>query len=240
MDMTKWFNMYSFDVMGDLGFGESFGLLKSGDMHWAISLLQARLDAVGLNLPIWVIRLLRGVPRPRGTSKSFENFFIGQLRKRMAQQGKSDVSDISYYLIEHFDSCDAAAQEILMPMLRGDTRLIIIAGSDTTAVTLTYLLYYIATVPGLQEKLLKEIKEHTEDDGSISNTKLQKAPLLNACINETLRFHPAVAAGVPRKAPPEGVYIRDTWIPGDTVIQVPWYSMGRGKNPTLEYFNREN
>ena len=30
MDVSKWFNYYSFDVMGDLSFGKSFNMLVDG------------------------------------------------------------------------------------------------------------------------------------------------------------------------------------------------------------------
>lgn len=39
INASKWFNLYSFDVMGELGFGKSFNMLESGETHWAIKLL---------------------------------------------------------------------------------------------------------------------------------------------------------------------------------------------------------
>ena len=33
MNIAKWFNFYSFDVMGDLAFGKSYKMLKSGEEH---------------------------------------------------------------------------------------------------------------------------------------------------------------------------------------------------------------
>ena len=229
MDITKWFNWYSFDVIGDLGFGKSFGMLDSGSMHWAIQILQDGMDTLGLYLPLWAVRLLLYVFRPSREIERFSQFFIDQLHNRMNTQGKQDVPDISHYLIEHYNNSDQLTQKTLMPMLEGDTRLIIIAGSDTTAATLTYLFYYLTTIPGLQDSLLEELKKYSEDDGLFLNQKLQSAPILNACINETLRLHPPVPSGVHRKVPKGGVQVHDIWIPGDTVIQMPWFAMGRGK-----------
>ncbi|PGH15628.1 hypothetical protein AJ80_05493 [Polytolypa hystricis UAMH7299] len=232
IDMTKWFNFYSFDVMGDLGFGQSFGMLGSGGMHWAIQVLQEGIGIVGCNLPSWAMRLLHAIPKPAGARERFKKFFIQQLDNRIKLQGKLDALDISHYLIEHFNNSDPLNQTQLVPMLQGDSRLIIIAGSDTTAVTLTHLFYYLTTVTGLQDRLRQEIAEHTDDDGTLSNRKLQSAPMLNACINETLRMHPPVASGAPRKTPTGGVHLRDIWIPANTAIQMPWYVMGRDP----EYF----
>jgi hypothetical protein len=33
VDMAQWFNLWSFDVMGDLAFGKSFGMLDSAETH---------------------------------------------------------------------------------------------------------------------------------------------------------------------------------------------------------------
>jgi tryprostatin B 6-hydroxylase len=227
--MTEWFNFYSFDVMGDLGFAESFGMLESGDTHWAIQTLQSGLNAFGYYYPTWLVRTLRLLTTGKSAATNFKKFFVDQLEKRMKKQGSLDVLDISHYLIEHFQKSDPAAKQGLMPMLQGDSRLIIVAGSDTTAVTLTHLFYYLTTIPGLQEQVREEVRKLAKEDGTVSNTDLQTAELLNSCINETLRLHPPVPSGAPRKTPRDGVYLRETFIPADTVITMPWFAMGRGK-----------
>lgn len=36
INATNILNLYSFDTMGDLAFGKDFGMLESGEVHWAI------------------------------------------------------------------------------------------------------------------------------------------------------------------------------------------------------------
>jgi hypothetical protein len=62
VNVAKWFNLYSFDVMGDLGFGESFDMLQSGEEHWAIALLNAGMDPMGLWFPTWFFRTIIAIP----------------------------------------------------------------------------------------------------------------------------------------------------------------------------------
>lgn len=38
-DIVKWYNFITFDVIGDLSFGESFGCLETGDFHFWITLI---------------------------------------------------------------------------------------------------------------------------------------------------------------------------------------------------------
>ncbi|GAB1212266.1 hypothetical protein ATERTT37_001398 [Aspergillus terreus] len=46
VDARKWVNLYSFDVMGALTFGEGFGCLERGEPHWAIELLDATMRQI--------------------------------------------------------------------------------------------------------------------------------------------------------------------------------------------------
>jgi tryprostatin B 6-hydroxylase len=62
MDMSMWFNLYSFDVMGDLAFGASYGCLEKGEMHWAIKILTGGMDMIGLWFPDWLFRVLVAIP----------------------------------------------------------------------------------------------------------------------------------------------------------------------------------
>ena len=44
VNATNLLNLYSFDTMGELAFGENFGMLEKGEVHWAIELLNAGMD----------------------------------------------------------------------------------------------------------------------------------------------------------------------------------------------------
>ncbi|KIY02863.1 uncharacterized protein Z520_01328 [Fonsecaea multimorphosa CBS 102226] len=227
MNMSKWFNLYSFDVMGDLAFAASYGCLEAGEMHWAIKLLSDGMDLLGFWLPCWIFRILLAIPGAAADHWRFINYCSEQLDKRMEMQGKLENRDISHTLIEHYNQSDPATQKAELPMLQADSRLIIVAGSDTTAATLVHLFYYIATEKGLIERLREELDSLVKPDEKIDSQKIQDAPLLNGAINEALRLHPAVPSGVFRETPEEGVEIGGVYIPGHTVVQMPQYVMAR-------------
>ena len=50
---------------------------------------------------------------------------------------------------------------------------------------------------------------------------------LNGAINEVLRLHPSVPTGGYRESPPQGVEVAGRFIPGNTTIVSPRYTMGR-------------
>ena len=64
----------------------------------------------------------------------------------------------------------------------------------------------------------------------LSNDRaLQELPHLTGLINETLRLHPPVPSGGLRDTPPEGLTLGSTYIPGNTTVLIPQYSLGRRK-----------
>lgn len=77
----------------------------------------------------------------------------------------------------------------------------VIAGKDTTAVTLAWFIYMLCKHPAVQERVAREIKEVTnvedvtnfaEFAARLTEESLEKMQFLTAAINETLRLYPAV------------------------------------------------
>lgn len=99
--------------------------------------------------------------------------------------------------------------------------------SDTVAPTLVFLFCELALNPSQADKLYDELKDINVHDREV----LQKLPHLNALINETLRFHPAVPTGGYRDTPPEGMTIGGRYIPGNTTIVAPRYTISRCEFP---------
>jgi tryprostatin B 6-hydroxylase len=62
VNVGKWFNCYSFDVMGDLTFNKDFGLLNSGEEQAAIALLHKAIRLQELKVSIWLFRMVASVP----------------------------------------------------------------------------------------------------------------------------------------------------------------------------------
>ena len=83
LDMTRWFTNYSFDVMGELAFGRSFDMLETSVEHETIKLLTAGSAALSFKFPMWLFRVLVGIP---GAAKSwwiFMSYCIAQLDNRI-------------------------------------------------------------------------------------------------------------------------------------------------------------
>ena len=119
------------------------------------------------------------------------------------------------------------------------SRLISVRNSDTTASTLVSLFYRLAKHPEHMHKVQKEL----DAAGDLEDIKtLQKLPHLTGTIKETLRLHPAVPTGGLRETPPEGATVCGHFVPGNTAICAPRYTIHRRKsipkNCIIGYSNR--
>lgn len=91
INMTKWFNLYSFDVMGDLAFGRSFDMLETSQEHWAIQLLNDGIKPLGFFLPMWFFRLMTSVPGLTKDWWRFINFCSERIQQRLKVRKDIDL-----------------------------------------------------------------------------------------------------------------------------------------------------
>lgn len=108
---------------------------------------------------------------------------------------------------------------------------------DTSSVTMSVIIYHLASNPSLQRKLQAELDSAaakrqkdpappTESPEDTYYRSISSLPYLNGCVSEALRIQPPVHGGIQRKTPPEGIHIPNekgtsTFIPGHTLVSVP-------------------
>jgi cytochrome P450 len=212
--------------MALLAFGKDYGMLERGEKHWALDLLAEGMQPLAFFLPAWMFRLLTKIPFAAAGYQKFVKFCRDELTWRVKNAKELDNkgdADIMSWILRSYKDIENPESD---PMLYADARLIIVAGSDTTAATFTYLFYYLAKDPKLVEKLRKELKPLITGDWS--DKDINQANYLNGCINEALRMHPPVPSGVQRLMPPQGMQVDGRHVPGGTIFYTPQYVMGRG------------
>jgi cytochrome P450 len=100
----------------------------------------------------------------------------------------------------------------------------IVAGSDTTAHSLTYLTWAVCRDEKIKAKLVGELQNLPD---GYQDEDLKALPYLNQVIQETLRLYSAAPAFLPREVPAGGCEIDGHWMPGGTAVQTQAYSMHR-------------
>ncbi|KAJ5529440.1 hypothetical protein N7527_002833 [Penicillium freii] len=214
---------FAFDSMGDFAFSEDFGMMSSKRWHSSIAMLRSALTLLGPFSPaIWIPRLgFAFIPSLWKVRHWFHMLeFCDQCMARRMKKTPPD-RDIASWFIE--DHVKRGSDPTRAQWLSGDTATLVVAGSDTTAPSLTLFFYFLARYPMHAEKIYEEIQGVDRN----SPAALAMLPHLTGTINEAMRLLPAVLTFSSRVTPPQGLMIDGTFIPGNIRICAPRYTIGR-------------
>lgn len=115
-----------------------------------------------------------------------------------------------------------------------DLRVLIIAGSDTSATTIAAAFDLLSKNPQTLEKLQTELRQtFTNVDDIVTGPRLSGCRYLRAVIDESLRLAPPVPSSLPREIQTEGTTIDGILLPIGT--QVGTAAWGIQRSP--EYFD---
>lgn len=95
--------------------------------------------------------------------------------------------------------------------LRSEAEILLAAGTDTTATSLTGMTYYLLQEPKALKILQKEIRGAFANHTEINEFSTLKLPYLSAVIEESLRLTPPLPINIPRKSP--GAFVDGHFIP---------------------------
>ncbi|KAK1993525.1 cytochrome P450 [Colletotrichum falcatum] len=228
-DLLKWWTLMTTDVIAHLSFGESFEMLELGEKNEYINALQSIfvMTAVLHELPL-LYRLARLLP-----FKSIQNVLAAQdtvenhavkAVTNLRRNGPS--ANLFGYMLAESEAQEKS--DLTADHIKAEAGNLIVAGSDTTSVTLTYLVWAVLKKPDLQARLEAELVDIGDD---FDDATLERLPLLNAVIEETLRLYGAAPGNLPRSVPLGGATLGGYFIPEGTVVETQAYTLHR--NPDV-------
>ncbi|KAI0110549.1 monooxygenase [Hypoxylon sp. NC0597] len=222
VDATAWSNYLTFDIMGEVGFGEDFGCVAGGKTHPAIKSIHDHMHFLGIGSHVpWLLNVLGNIP---GATKGYIPFWDhchSQLEAKRANFNlEKDPQDIMSWLLKAIIEKDISASPTKESLVE-DCRALIIAGSDTNAATLAQALFFLAKSPSILKKLQAKIDASMPSPADWTYEKVKSITYVDNIIDETLRLKPAVLSGVYRVTPREGIQIDEQFIPGDINVFVP-------------------
>ncbi|EKG11071.1 Cytochrome P450 [Macrophomina phaseolina MS6] len=211
---------YAFDVIGSITTGSPFGLLEKGyddgiiaDIHDVV--YYGTFTGIFPKLHWWIQKTLHllkpfGLLSSRQALVHFMLFHAEQRRKGITSNDKNDFLTKLLKLEEDGQNTRADTFNAL-----GNN---IIAGSDTTSITLSAVIYYLIKNPSKMARPRREIDQKAAE-GALSDPitfqQSQNMPYLQEVIKETLRIHPAVAFILARRVPPGGATVCGKFLPQD-------------------------
>ncbi|KAF4778325.1 TRI11 [Colletotrichum scovillei] len=237
-DILKWFTMMATDVVAHLCFGESFKMLEVGEKNDYMKMLEliSVQNITRYELP-WLHFIRSRVPFLKSSTDFVDAQAVldsyGDRAVENLRQNSDRNRTLFATLLNALDADDTNDKEekenssnakLTEEMVQRESRSMIIGGSDTTSITLAYLVWAVVKRPELRIKLEDELaglSPNFDDDA------LEKLPLLNAVIDETLRLYGAVPGQLSRSVPAGGATLGGYFVPGGVTVETQAYTLHR-------------
>lgn len=227
LDLVRWYNYTSFDIMGDLTFGEPLKLLEGSDYNPWVSSVFGYVKLVLLNVVIRAWKLDGFVrwlipQKVLDEQRNHARYASDRVQKRLAT--KTDRPDIWTYVLKHSEDEEHKGKGLQPTEMLSNGGLFMLAGTETTATSLSGLTFMLLKDPPRMARLVKEIRSAFSTLDELTLNELPKLPYLNACIEEGLRIYPPVPVLLPRNVPREGAMIGGKWVSGGTTVGISQFA----------------
>ncbi|RWR75965.1 Cytochrome P450 71A1 [Cinnamomum micranthum f. kanehirae] len=168
----------------------------------------------------------------------------GKLKRNSRELDRFLDQVIEHHLMRPLDGCDVGEHTDLVDVMlqvqkdsnrdihltRDNIKAIILdmfsAGTDTTALTLEWVMAELAKHPNVMKKAQGEVRRVVDVKANISEEHLCQLNYMKSIIKETLRLHPPAPLLVPREST-TNVKIQNFHIPPKTRVFINAYAIGR-------------
>jgi cytochrome P450 len=223
-DMGHWLQCYAFDVIGLITYSKRLGFLDRGeDVSGVMGALEDHLQyATLVGIFSWLHPFLLPFKNwLAGKSGAGRPYVVKFTQDRVAEHESStkaipvdgEVEGVSMDFLTKFFAKNAEDPErFTMYHVSAGCVSNMVAGSDTTAISLSAILYYLLKSPQTFDKLRQEV-DAQHGKGNIMFKESQEMPYLQAVIKEALRMHPATGLPLERVVPEGGVTMCERFFP---------------------------
>jgi cytochrome P450 len=211
LDVVKLLNHTTFDIMGDLTFGEPLGMLDTGKYTpWVKTVFDSiKLDTyfrVGrLYLPFRLLMKMFMSSTMKKKAKEYFQHSADRVDKRLSKGTDIGKSDIRKLVLENQKT------KLPVPKMHANASVFMIAGTETTATLLSGFTYLLLRNPEKMKKLVAEVRALREEELTLET--LPRLEYLSACLEESLRCYPPVPVALPRVVPKGGAMVAGEWLP---------------------------
>ncbi|KAH7111699.1 cytochrome P450 [Dactylonectria estremocensis] len=235
VNMGHWFQCYAFDVIGMITFAKRFGFLDRGeDVGGVIGALEdflyyASLTGIFPHLHPYLFYVRNLLAGAKGAARAYVMGFTSERMRehqvapkavQTGEDGPGITEDFLTKFLNHNarDPDRFTTYHVLMACSQN-----VLAGSDTTAISLSSILYHLLKYPECMKKLRDEI-DHFAAEGALSKMptfkEASQMPYFQAVIKEALRMHPASGLPLERVVPEGGATIAGQYFPRGTIVGI--------------------
>ena len=233
VDIFLWLSFTALDIVGNLVYGgEPFGCLRSKEFKPWVELIfswaeiVAKVSSIRFYTPLnrVLMRLLPTSLVKTSQKDEFNRLGRDSVRKRMlsadGEIAREEVEDKKGYgralpsdVLSHFKLSNCG-EIMTMAEMEADLHLLVVAGSETIATTLSGTINYLCRNPAVLKTLADEVRGAVTVEADLTIANLSKLPYLTAVLKEGLRISSPTPISFPRIVPSEGASILGYWVPG--------------------------
>jgi cytochrome P450 len=221
IEIQKDLTSYTVDITSALAFGEDLNTLERGENELQVHIQRLlQMTARRMALPVRYWRWFR-LPADRALDHSVSEIytavieFIEQARTRLRE--RPELREAPENFLEGMVAAQDADGSYTDNEIVGNTLAVLTAGEDTTALTLGWAIWFIASRPEIQERLAQEADEVMgEDVFPREHEAIARLRYSEAVLREAIRLRSVVPALT--LEPLMDTTICDTRIPAGTLM----------------------
>ncbi|KAF2872285.1 benzoate 4-monooxygenase cytochrome P450 [Massariosphaeria phaeospora] len=256
VDLSESVERLLFDISGDLFFGKSFETKEPGQnpskaipqsieqyMLFYYHVCRSPL----LDFVLWLkprgLDALSQVIAPPGI-RHFETFVYNSVSERLRLQQELGEKPDSQQRLDMFHFlCEAKNPDTGLPAhdessLRAEAKLLLAAGTGTSATTITGAMFYLS-LPSEMHRLARLVDEirikFASAEEIVPGPKLASCIYLRACIDEGMRLSPSGASEIPRLVRNGGITIQGEYYAAGTIVGMSGFTNGRNEKVYGDY-----
>ncbi|KAI6908252.1 cytochrome P450 [Hortaea werneckii] len=217
------YNCTTFDIMGDLTFGEGLNMLEDSEYSPWVKAIFGGIKNATFFRGIKLINALTSFVVEEiifksevAREKQFEHWNYSKERVDRRLKSTPDRPDLWSRILEKSDGPDGLSLE----EHHSNASLFMIAGTETTATALSGTTFYLLRNPESLGALTKEVRSAFQSFDDLDLDVLARQKYLMAVLQEGLRMYPPVPTSLPRVVPEGGMVIDGNFVPEGTTIGV--------------------
>ncbi|OIW35197.1 cytochrome P450 [Coniochaeta ligniaria NRRL 30616] len=249
VDMAHWLQCYAFDVIGEITFAKRFGFMDRGeDIGNTMQTLEGFLSysakmGVVPELHAPYSRLVRLFSPGSLPLETVRKMTVGYEFARAAVEERKQAGAEHRDLVARFLSThEEKPSEFPMSEVYKMCTVMIGAGSDTTAIALRAVFYFLCKNPYKLQELRSELDD-AEARGLLSDpityAQAMRLEYLQAVLKEAMRLHPSTGFTMARVVPKGGTVLLGHNLPEGTTVGINSWVAHRNEHvfgPDVESF----
>ncbi|KAI8916279.1 cytochrome P450 [Gorgonomyces haynaldii] len=195
VDVLNWMTNVTFESIGKVGFGFSFGVLDSAEpkphpfleaMGYCLSELQNRALTPDIIKALPLPSNLRFNYKIKLMQETVEDVIALRIMNPRKPGEQSDLLDFM------LTACDEQGIKMDKQLIRDQVITFLIAGHETTSITLSWALVLLSRHPNWLQRCVEEADATDIGSPDWNPHEVNRFPLIERVIKETLRLYPPV------------------------------------------------